>query len=552
MKIKQFLKSLLQAILFPFILSSCAEKVENSWPQSVLDEKPNIIWLVCEDQSPDFLPMYGDATLSMPVLSTLAQDAVIYDNAFSPAPVCAPARSAIITGMYPTSLGTHNMRTYNHNKEDNQPTIGVPKYSPIVPENVKVFTNYLRVNGYYCTNNAKEDYNFETPLGTWDESGNKASHKNRPKGAPFFAVYNYGITHESQIWRNGGKELIVDPDKVDAPPYFPDNEAVRHDLAVNYSNLNRLDGQLNKILEELKADGLYENTYIFFYGDHGGPFPRHKRSIYDTGLKVPMIIKFPGNKKAGSRNDEFISFIDLAPTVLSLAGIEPPAYMQGKAKLGTFKSAEKDEFIYAASDRFDECYDKKRAVRSKKFKYIRNYMTEIPYELPVSYRMQMPMMQKMSRMDSIGELKGVQKLWFAKKKPKEELYDLELDPYEFENLAAFPEYNTLLNAFSKTLDVWEVSTADLGRTPEKELIDIWQPGGKTQKLEFPNYKWSGKQLVLFSDHTDATIVWRIKGSEVWNLYSSPVKIENDALIEVATTRIGYQSSAIKEIDSRNL
>lgn len=534
----------LSFIIVLFTTLGCSQSQENVWPKSVINDKPNIIWLVCEDQSPDFLPMYGDYTLELPTLSSLANDGVIFDNAFSPAPVCAPARSAIITGMYQTTLGTHNMRTYNPNKKENQPSINVPIYSPILPEDVRVFTNYLRANGYYCTNNAKEDYNFKTPLGTWDDSGNKASYRNRPENAPVFAVYNYGITHESQIWKNGKEELFVDPECIEVPPYFPDNEIIRHDLAVNYSNLNRLDSQLAKVIKQLKEDGLYENSYIFFYGDHGGPFPRHKRSVYDTGLKVPMIIKYPENNMSGSRNDEFISFIDLAPTILSIAGIKPPQHMQGKAKLGAFKSADKDEFIYAASDRFDECYDKKRAVRSKKFKYIRNYMTDVPYELAVSYRMQMPMMQKMTEMDSLGQLKGVEKLWFAKEKPNEELYDLEIDPYELNNLAEQTDYSNLLTAFRATLDAWEISTGDLGTKHEQELIEEWLPEGKASVLSIPKYELNSNGLKLSSPQHGAVLLWRTKGSSSWNLYDKPIALEKGSEIEIAASRIGFKSSPV--------
>ena len=229
--------------------------------------RPNIIWLVAEDQSPEFFPMYGDSTISLPFIESLSSDAVVFTNAFSPVPVCAPARSAIITGMYPTTLGTHNMRTYNAYSRDNQPDIGIPSYSPLVPDGVKMFTEYLRKEGYYCTNNAKEDYNFKAPESGWDESSNDAHWRNRPKDAPFFSVFNF--CHESGIWKQGEEELFVSPDSVRVPPYFPDTDVIRHDIAVNYSNLKRLDEQIGKIINQLKEDGLYDNSIIFFYGDHG-------------------------------------------------------------------------------------------------------------------------------------------------------------------------------------------------------------------------------------------------------------------------------------------
>ena len=234
---------------------------------------PNIIWLVAEDQSPEFFPMYGNTVVKLPYLNGLAQDGMVFNNAYSPVPVCAPARSALITGLYPTTLGTHNMRTYNAYQEENQPSIGIPSYSPPAPEGVKMFTEYLRQAGYYTTNNAKEDYNFKKNSAAWDESSPQAHWKNRNPNQPFFAVFNFGISHESQIWNQGEKPLLVDPLLLTVPPVFPDTPEIRKDLAVNYSNLIRLDQQIGKIIEQLKAEGLYKNSVLFFYGDHGGPLP---------------------------------------------------------------------------------------------------------------------------------------------------------------------------------------------------------------------------------------------------------------------------------------
>ena len=198
---------------------------------------PNILWLVAEDQSPEFFSMYGNDMISLPNLEKLTRDGTIYTNAYAPVPVCAPSRSALITGMYPSSIGTHNMRTYNAFKDVNEPSINIPSYSPILPEGVKMFTEYLRKAGYYCTNNSKEDYNFKTLPNAWDESGKKAHWKNRPKGIPFFSIFNFGITHESQIWKQSKKPLLVDPSKLIVPPIFPDNHIIRRDLAINFSRI---------------------------------------------------------------------------------------------------------------------------------------------------------------------------------------------------------------------------------------------------------------------------------------------------------------------------
>ncbi|NNE76843.1 MAG: sulfatase, partial [Pricia sp.] len=436
--------SLLSLFLFSFVLS-CGEK-DKTGQASEKEALPNIIWLVAEDQSPEFFPMYGDSTIPLPNLESLARDGIVFDNAVSPVPVCAPARSALITGMYPTTLGTHNMRTYAPWREVNEPLLDdLPSYSPVVPNGVRMFTEYLRQKGYYTANGPKEDYNFEKTDAAWHESSEERHWRKREEGQPFFTVFNFSVCHESQIWSRGKDSLLVDPAAVPVPPYFPDNDVIRHDLAVNYSNLKRLDNQIGEVISDLKEDGLYDNSIIFFYGDHGGPFPRHKRALYDTGVKVPLTIKFPKNDKAGTRDERLISFIDYAPTVLSLAGIEPPKVTQGVAQFGEFEVAKKPQYTFHTSDRFDELYDRLRAVRSKRYKYIKSFNTNISHAMPVSYREQMPMMQELRTLHKAGKLNEKQALWLNPTKPEEELYDLQEDPYELENLASKPELQDTLH-----------------------------------------------------------------------------------------------------------
>lgn len=507
-------------------------------------EMPNIIWLVAEDQSPEFFPMYGNHTMAMPDLEALAADGVVYNNAYAPVPVCAPARSAIITGMYPTTLGTHNMRTYVGWADKNQPEIDIPNYSPIPPQGVKMFTEYLRRAGYYCTNNNKEDYNFRSLETAWDESSKDAHWRNRPDNNPFFAVFNFGVCHESQIWERGADSLWVSPENVPVPPYFPDNDTIRHDLAVNYSNLGRLDRQVGEIIRQLKEDGLYDNSYIFFYGDHGGPFPRYKRALYETGLKVPMVIKFPGNSDAGKQDDRFMSFIDLAPTLLSVAGIEPPKVMQGVAQFGTYKSPQMRDRIYATSDRFDEVYDRLRAVRIGKFKYIRNFNTGISNALPVKYREQMPMMQSIRNMWEQGKLDSVQRLWLRTPKPEEELYDLELDPLELHNLAGERKYSDTLLEIRSAMDNWIHETKDLGAIPEKELVMRWIPESKPPRLPPLEAIEKDGFFSLKCARKDATIIWKDPASDRWEFYADPLPATTP--FQAKAVRLGYADSEILE------
>lgn len=506
--------------------------------------KPNIIWLVAEDQSPEFFPMYGATPLSLPHLEALSSDAVLFSRAYAPVPVCAPARSAIITGMYPTSLGTHNMRTYNAWSETNQPEIGIPSYSPIPPQGVKMFPEYLRRAGYYCTNNAKEDYNFRSMVSAWDESGPEAHWRNRPANSPFFAVFNFGVCHESQVWERGTDSLWVQPEKVPVPPYFPDTGQVRHDLAVNYSNLGRMDVQLGEILNQLKEDGLYENSYIFFYSDHGGPFPRHKRALYETGTRVPMLIKFPDNLGAGERDDRLFSFIDLAPTLLSLANIRPPKVMQGKAHFGSYRDSIERAHLFTTSDRFDEVYDRLRAVRSDRYKYIRNFNPGISNALPIRYREQMPMMRSLRTLWESGNLDSLQSLWFRTPRPEEELYDLQDDPYELHNLAGMEEHQDTLLQLRQVLDTWIRESGDLGQYPEKELIDHWLQG--TLQPQLPPIEATEKKgyFLLRSSVTDATLLWKAPEDTHWQMYDRP--IPNSRSFRAKAVRIGYEDSSILE------
>ena len=438
--------------------------------------KPNIVWLVAEDQSQYFFPFYGDNSVTLPNISQLLENGIVYDGMNSPYPVCAPARSAIITGMYPNSIGTGNMRAYHYNRTvrtDNESILGFPYYSSKLAEQIKPFTQILRENGYYTTNNSKMDYNFKLREDAWDESSKEASWEKRNKDQPFFSVFNFGVTHESQIWLRDKQELKVDPNDLSVPPFFPNDSLTRHALAVNYSNLVEMDKQMGEIIDKLKDQGLYENTYIFFYSDHGGPFPRHKRAIYDTGSKVPLVIKFPKRIKVKEkRNYDLLNFIDFAPTILSIAGLEIPKVYQGIAFLGSKKSKNKRNYSYSASDRFDEVTDKIRAVKTKKYKYIRNYDINKPHALNNYYRTQMALMRHLTALNESNLLSAQQKLWFNVPKNLEEFYDLENDPFELNNLIGEKKYSKEIENLRIQLDNWIDQINDPVNIPENELVKM--------------------------------------------------------------------------------
>ena len=538
----------LSLFIAPFLLFWACASTEQASESSVV-QPYNILWLVAEDQSPDFFPMYGDSTISLPALEAIAAESVIYDNAFANVPVCAPARSTIITGQYVIATGTHNMRTYNAYKKDNETSINVPSYTPVLDPEVMEFPKYIRAKGYYCTNNAKEDYNLKHTAGTWDDSSNNAHWRNRDKGQTFFSIFNFGKCHESGIWRFGKDSLFVDPTVVNVPPYFPNTDIVRHDLAVNYSNLKRIDDEIAEIISQLKADGLYDNTFIFFYGDHGGPFPRHKRSLYDSGIKVPLFVKLPKDLMSESypqRNEDIVSFIDLAPTILSIAGIEKPSHMHGKAFLGEYLGT-KDQYVYASSDRFDAVYDRKRTIRNKNFKYIRNYNPEIPYALPVVYREQMPMMKQLRELDQQGKLSGGAALWMRDEKEPEEFYDIVNDPYELNNLIGDKKYAEEIVIMQKALDKWITEMGDQGQYEEQELIEKWKGLRIANVLKAPLISISDNWITAINESQYGNIVYKKKNVEIWQVYSVPLSKEKGIVFK--TVHIGLDDS--EEVQSND-
>ncbi len=421
-------------------------------------KRPNILWISSEDISPR-LGCYGDKAAKTPNLDRLAAEGMRFDHCFTSSPVCAPVRSGIITGMYPTTIGTHNMRTSHGGRTGELPT----PYQTCPPPHVKAFPEFLRAAGYYCTNNSKTDYQFSdsshTPISIWDESSNTAHWKNRPdKNQPFFAVFNDTRTHESQTWQ---EPEMTDPADVEVPPYYPDTLPVRKAIARLYDQIHKMDTTAGVLLKELEEEGVADNTIVFFWGDHGDGLPRGKRWPYDSGTLIPLIIKWPGTIKPGSVNKDLVSSIDFGPTVLSMAGLDIPAWMQGRAFLGEQKG-EPREYVFSHRDRYDESYDMIRSVRDKKWRYVRNYYTQIPYVEWIPYRNTSPIMQELLRLQAEDKLEGPQKLWMSESRPAEELYDCKADPHHINNLADDPQYAEELERLRRVLDEWRLETKDLG------------------------------------------------------------------------------------------
>ena len=426
---------------------------------------------------------------------------------------------------------------------------GVKPYEALPPPEVKMFTEYLRAAGYYCTNNAKQDYQFKKTMTAWDENSNTAHWRNRPEGKPFFSVFNFGVTHESQIWAKANDSLWVAEDlQVPVPPYLPDTEIGKKDIRRMYSNILEMDAQVGAILDQLEEDGLLDSTIVIWYTDHGGPLPRQKRLLHDSGIKVPMIIRFPGGQFGTLRDDRLISFIDLAPTTLSLAGIEPPVYMDGTAFLGKYMRETEPEYVFGAADRFDEVYDRNRFARDKQFKYIRYYMPEKPMFLNVSYRNQMPIMQELFRLRDAGELTEAQALWFRETKPSEELFDVLSDPHEIHDLTNDPAYADKLQELRQALDDWESSFDDTGLRDELELVNEFWPGQVQPATSDPLIVREGNTISISSETNGASIGYKVISMDTdpdkitWSVYTNSFEITGDQSVVAIAHRIGYKRS----------
>jgi N-sulfoglucosamine sulfohydrolase len=496
--------------------------------------RPNFLWISCEDISPD-LGCYGDKYAVTPNLDRLAAQGRRYTKVFVSFPVCAPTRSSIITGVHPGTLGSMHMRTKNKG------------YEAVPPAGIKCFTEYLRAAGYYCTNNSKTDYQFTPPFTAWDESSKKAHWRNRLSETPFFSVFNLTTTHESRCWPRDSEVLMHDPTKAPVPPYYPDTPVVRENIARYYDNITEMDKQAADLLRQLEQDGLARDTVVFFWSDHGRGLPRCKRWPYDSGLRVPLIIRWPGKITPGTVCDDLVNLIDLAPTLLSLVGIEAREYMQGKALLGE-KKGKPREYVFGGRNRMDaSSNDYIRTARDKRYRYIRNFNPEAPYAQRIEYMERMPIMQEWRRLNAEGSLTGPQKLFFEHPKPSEELYDLTADPHEVNNLAGSPDHQKILKRMRIALEKWIKETHDLGGLDEDKLIERMWPGRKQPVTATPTFDSSptagGNVTVVISCATEgASIGYRIAEQPRWLIYTSPIVVAHGVLLEAKAIRIGYKES----------
>ncbi|MGB2906732.1 MAG: sulfatase [Candidatus Aminicenantaceae bacterium] len=487
MKRRAFMKTMGQAaaaVSLPQLWSSC---------QPTNQPHPNILWIAVEDLSP-LMSCYGYDINPTPHLDQMAENGVLFTNTYMPAPVCSACRSALITGMMQTILGTHN----HHSSRSQETAIHLP-------EGVKTLPELFRQAGYFTFNQGKDDYNFWYDRGSlysgeytthalYGKSGKRdVGWKDRLPDQPFFGQIQ--LSGGKHIYQKDFKERVrnpVDRRSFDLPPYYPDHPLVREDWAQHLDSVQITDDEIGQILEDLRRDALLENTVVFFFSDHGMRLWRHKQFCYDSGLHVPFIVSWPGNPRklggAGTIRQDLINGIDLAATSLALAGIGIPDHMESRALFA--RGFEPREFVISARDRCDYTIDRIRTVRTERFRYIRNLLTDRPYMQP-NYRDAWEITQTMRTLHAEGRLNAVQDRFWSEERPSEEFYDLQKDPHEIDNLAGRPDVASELERHREILNEWIRATDDKGQYPEdasnlKYMFDWW--GDKCVNPEYDRFK----------------------------------------------------------------
>jgi len=446
-------------------------------------QRPNILWLIAEDICPD-LGCYGNRGVRTPNLDKLAAQGALYTGAFTSSPVCSPSRSAFMTGMYQTAIRAHQHRTKNKKP---------------LPSPVKVITEYFRDAGYFTCSckgvqwqeSGKEDFNFVI-----ENAFDGTDWRQRSGGQPFFAQVHFSETHRVFVM---DPQDPIDPAKVSVPPYYPDHPLTRRDWANYLECIQILDKKVGVVLRRLADDGLADNTIVFFFGDNGRPHLRDKATLYDGGIHVPLIVRRPGHIEPGTVVEDLVSAIDLAPTSLRAANIQPPEHMHGRIFLG--EGAEKRKFIFAQKDRVDEGSDRVRCVRTKRFKYIRNFQPDQRLVRGYYKRFFYPVFPLMKVLLKQGKLSAAQAAAILPNRPSEELYDVKSDPHELHNLVDDDRHQSTLRIMRAELRKWMIRIGDEHSVPEtgpdspaevakrrREKYDrMWQKRGLPRAMKPEDY-----------------------------------------------------------------
>ena len=439
-------------------LSGCFPALIRARSGSAAD-RPNVLWVLGDDLGPQ-LGCYGYPLVRTPNMDRLAQQGVRFTRAHTTGPVCSASRSGFNTGLYQTSIGCHNHRS--HRKDGYR-----------LPEGARLITERLRERGYFTANvlefaegvrgTGKTDFNF-----TFKKPFDGTHWNQRPPGQPFFAQVNFQAPHKGPAFAEARKQKeLVDPAKAPLPPYYPDHPVVRNEVANYLDAVNLLDRQIGVLFEKLEQDKLLDNTVVFLFGDNGRCLLRSKQWLYDPGTHVPLLVRWPGVLKPGMVREDPVVALDITATSLACAGIPLPEYFHGRPLFGG--QARPREFVVTARDRCDMTVDRIRAVRDRRFAYIRNFMPERPYTQWNQYiERSYPTLAVLQRLHAEGKLNAVQELFMQPSKPPVEFYDTQSDPHEVNNLASAPEHQKRLAQFSARLDRWLEETRDLGGVPETE------------------------------------------------------------------------------------
>lgn len=527
--------------------------------------QPNILVLMAEDMSAR-VGAFGDEVAVTPNIDALARDGVRYPNTFTTAGVCAPSRAAHILGMHQMSTGTQHMRT-------SRGPLG--SYKSVPPAHVKAFPELLRRAGYYTWTNDKLDYQFSGPgansgpFTIWDQEGAEGHWRNRQPGQPFYGLVNFMVTHESGVfrplgaWPNSIVHFVmqmmrawmspdvdagspVKPSQIAVPPYYPDTPIVRADMARHYNNIATMDREVGQILDQLESDGLMNSTIVIWTTDHGDGLPRAKRELFDSGIKVPMIIRWPdayrpGDVEPGTIDTRLVSFVDLAPTIMNLAGAPLPAYLHGR----DFIWGEPRRYIYAARDRIDEVADRQRAVRDARYKYIRSWRPEQPGGHRLAYRDNMDMMEELWTLLEDGELNSLQRQWFEA--PGEErLFDLQNDPFELNTIAQDPKHKAVLERMRAELSDWQKRVSDWSEQSEADMVAEFQLNGKTPVTGSPRLTTTNGSLQFENTTPGASIGYRLDDGD-WKLYRGNEAGAYGVTISFKAVRYGWEESEVIEL-----
>ena len=527
-----------------------------------IPSRPNILLLMAEDMSAR-VATFGDSIAVTPNLDALAAQSVRYTNTFTAAGVCAPSRAAHILGMHPISTGTQHMRSSSRPEGS---------YYSVPPENAKAYPELLRSAGYYTYTDHKLDYQFSTPFANsgpttiWNLEGAAVPDwSQRAQGQPFFGFINFPVTHESGVfpplgnrpqsaihflmqvmrWYSQDEPVPkrVNPQDIVVPPYYPDTKTVRTDMARHYDNIAEMDAEVGTILKQLEAAGLADSTIVIWTTDHGDGLPRGKRELFDSGIKVPMIIRWPEafrpeGVKPGAVDERLISFIDLAPTILSLAGVSVPATMQGHDF--SAPDAAPNQYIYASRDRIDELMDRQRAVRDNRYKYIRSWYPEVSGGTDLTFRDNIDMVREMRAMYDAGQLNAAQQQWYQSP-GKERLFDLELDPFEIHNVSDEPRYQGVLQRMRGEMDAWLARAGDWSEESESAMVSKFESGGKRQVTPAPTLSLEEGTLIITPAAGGHSLEYRVDDGQ-WQLYIESVSVNRNSEIEARAVRYGWKES----------